>query len=313
MDKRGYALAVCTGLLLSACAGCRLARPDAAQTPEPDRLIGVYATEEYLDLFDYDAYFDDNAGKLAQTGETVISPQDGNAYGGRIWAVQEDNGDWVFADLEGMGFYAYRYENGAEAGVASHLDEGLTAGGMHVTSADEGESVELEATIYHVPGGRVRYHFNPVYQTPDGAVYLTAGTGIYLEGTGEGEASTQTISDAVTTAGPGGKSTATGCSAAVTVEIMYAPSEIVILQMDEDGGVLARDSYDPGQVPESLTPAAECAYLVAETHKTGPAGDIVTRQLADAGTECLSTFRAREDGVCVKQDTALLWTGEAEI
>ena len=315
MHKRLFAFLICLGLLLG-CGGCQLADPeqDGTQAAERDRLIGVFATEEYLDLFDFDAYFSDNADKLAEGGgETVVSPQDSETYGGRVWAAQKDNGDWVFEDLEGMGYYAYRYESEAETGIASHLDEGLTGNGMRVNSTDQGESVELEATIYHVPGGQVRYHFNPVYQTPDGAVYLTAGTGVDLEGAPEGEASTYTLSDSVTTTGPDGKSTVTGCTVAVGIEIMSAPGEIVILQMDEDSGVLDRKSCPPDRVPESLTPEPGCAYLVVETHNAGPDGDMVSRELVDAGAESFSTFRARPDGVCVKQDTTLTWTEEADI
>ena len=313
MNKRLFALLACLALLLG-CGGCRLADPDQGeQTAEQDRLIGVFATEEYLDLFDFDAYLTDNAGDLAKGGETVLSPQDSETYGGRVWAVQKDNGDWVFEDLDGMGYYAYRYGDGDETGIATHMDEGLTGNGMHVNSTDQGESVELEAAIYHVPGGRVRYHFNPVYQTPDGAVYLTAGSGIYMEGTAEGEASTLTHSGSVTTTDTDGKSAVMSCSVAVRIEIMNAPEKIVILQMDADSSVLDRKSYDPDQVPESLTPEPGCAYLIVETHKTGPQGALVTRELADAGAESFSSFHARPDGVCIKQDTTLIWTEEADI
>lgn len=309
MNKRLFASLVCAGLLLS-CPGCQLADPEQSeQAAEQDRLIGVFATEEYLDLFDFDAYFSDNAEELASGGEAVISSRDSAAYGGRIWAVQKDNGDWVFEGLEGLGLYAYRYESSAESGTATHLDEGLTGNGMHVTSTDEGESVELEATIYHVPGSRVRYHFNPVYQTPDGAVYLAAGTGIDLEGAAEGESSTYTLSDSVTATGPDGQSTVTSFSAAVHVEIMSAPEKITILQMDADSGVLDRTGYDPGRTPESLTLEEGCAYLIVETRKSGPEGETVARELADAGAESFSTFCVRPDGVCVKRETALVSPG----
>lgn len=313
MNKRLFAFLACLVLLLG-CGGCQLADPeeDGTQAAEQDRLIGVFVTEEYLDLFDFDAYVSDNADKLAEGGgETVLSSQDSEAYGDRVWAAQKDNGDWVFEGLEGMGYYAYRYKSEAETGIASHLDEGLTGNGMHVTSTDEGESVELEATIYHVPDSRVRYYFNPVCQAPDGAVYLTSGNGVTMEGTAEGEASAHTLSDSVTATGPDGGSTVTSCSVAVHVEIMNAPGEIVVLQMDKDSSVLDRKSYAPGQAPESLTPEPGCAYLVVETHKTGPEGGMVTRELVDAGAERFSTFHARPDGVCVRQDTTLNWTEEA--
>ena len=165
MNKRLFAFLICLGLLLG-CGGCQLADPEQdGTTAAPDRLIGVFATEEYLDLFDHDTWFRDNADKLADGGETVVSPQNSETYGGRVWAVQQANGDWVFEDLEGMGYYAYRYGSDAERGTATHMDAGLTGNGMRVNSTDAGESLELEATIYHIPGGEVRYFFNPVYQT----------------------------------------------------------------------------------------------------------------------------------------------------
>lgn len=312
MRKTYIALLACLALVLS-CAGCQLADPDEgeASTTPRDRLIGVYATEEYLDLFDHDAWFRDNADKLAEGGETVVSPQDSEAYSDRLWAVQQDNGDWVFPDLEGMGYYAYRYESEAERGTATHMDAGLTGNGMRVNSTDQGESLELEATIYHTPGGEVRYFFNPVYQTPDGAVYLTSGSGIYMDGTTEGESSAYTLSDDLTTTGPDGASTADGCSVTVHVEIMNAPGEIAVLQMDGESRVLDRKTYAPGQVPERLTPDPDCAYILVETRKTGPDGELVSRELANVGAERFSTYQALESGVCVKQDTELSWPEEA--
>ena len=307
MKHKALALLVCMGLLLG-CGGCRLADPeqDGTQTAERDRLIGVFATEEYLDLFDYDAYFNDNADKLAD-GEAVISPLDSEAYGERVWAVQQDNGDWVFEDLDGMGYYAYRYGSDAERGTATHMDRGLTGNGMHVTTTDQGESVELEATIYHIPGGEVRYFFNPVYQTPEGAVYLTAGEGVSLDGSAEGMACTRTLSDDLTVTGPDGESVTDGCSVVVHVEILCAPTEIAVLQMDSDSRVLDRKTYAPEQVPESLTVEAGCAYVIVETYKAGPDGESVARELVNAGAERFSTYQALENGVCVKQDTELTW------
>ncbi len=312
MRKKQFALLACLALLLCS-AGCQLADPeqDEASTAPRDRLIGVFATEEYLDLFDHDTWFRDNADKLADGGETVVSPQDSETYGGRVWATQQANGDWVFEDLEGMGYYAYRYGSDAERGTATHMDAGLTGNGMHVTSTDEGESVELEATIYHIPGGEVRYFFNPVYQTPDGAVYMTSGDGVTMSGATEGEACARTLSDDLTTTGPDGESAVDSCSVAIHVEIMCEPTEIIVLQMDSDSRVLDRKTYAPGQVPESLTVEAGCTYCIVETRKAGPDGESVTRELANAGAERFSTYQALENGVCVRQDTELVWPEEA--
>ena len=40
-------------------SGCQLAAGDGL-TVESERLIGVFITKEYLDLFDFDAYLEDN-------------------------------------------------------------------------------------------------------------------------------------------------------------------------------------------------------------------------------------------------------------
>lgn len=128
------------------------------------------------------------AGRIVDGGEIEISPQESAAYGGRLWAVRQDNGDWVFEDVPGFGYYAYRYENEAEEGVANHLDEGIIGGGMNYIVDDDGERVELSGTVYVTPGAGLEFYCNPVYQTADGAVYLTGGSGIDTNGEREGEA-----------------------------------------------------------------------------------------------------------------------------
>ena len=57
------ALIICLGL-----CGCQLALPEGQETGR-DRLIGCFITTEHLDLFDFEAYFNDNAHKLVSGGE----------------------------------------------------------------------------------------------------------------------------------------------------------------------------------------------------------------------------------------------------
>jgi hypothetical protein len=68
MIKRSLAvcLAVCFLLTL---AGCQLAVEDAGGTNNGDRLIGVFVTKEYLDLFDTEGYLNDNISKLSGSGK----------------------------------------------------------------------------------------------------------------------------------------------------------------------------------------------------------------------------------------------------
>ena len=55
------AIAVLCAVLLS---GCQLAK-ESGELGE-DRLIGVFLTWEYLDLFEHDAFMDDNIDRIVQ-------------------------------------------------------------------------------------------------------------------------------------------------------------------------------------------------------------------------------------------------------
>ena len=68
--------------------GCQLALPEGEGT-ERDRLIGCFITTEHLDLFDFEAYFNDNAHKLVSGGEITLDG-DTAAYRNRIYAELYD-------------------------------------------------------------------------------------------------------------------------------------------------------------------------------------------------------------------------------
>ena len=99
MNRRAMlALLLAAALLLS---GCSLARPeteaDAAQNE--DLMVGVLVTLEPLDLFDFEAYFNDNAASLAKGGE--VSAQDAEKYQNVLFAEQDGDGRYVFPEVEG--------------------------------------------------------------------------------------------------------------------------------------------------------------------------------------------------------------------
>ena len=298
--------------LLCLCAGCQLAKPDGAEAPAQDRLIGVYVTREGLDLFDMEGYLADNAGRLTDGGTMEVSAQDGEKYGGRLWARQTDDGDWVFDGLDGFGYYVYRYEDQAvEKGVASHLDEGITGGGMHYTVEDAGERVELSGTVYVTAGAGLVFYCNPVYQTADGAVYLTEGHGVETQGAREGESSAMTLSDAVTVT-ENGDSRTDSFQAEIRFELVPEPVRVAFLQMDADSRLLRRESFAPGDAPESLALEPDCAYVVEETEERfGDGRTGLSRRLADVDPAAeepaaLESFCAREDGLCLRRETALV-------
>ena len=83
MNKRLLLLGFVFLLLLSLCS-CQLAREDGMNIQMNDRLVGVYITQEYLDLFDFDRYLNDNIHTILNRGEITVS--DNEQYSTRIYA-----------------------------------------------------------------------------------------------------------------------------------------------------------------------------------------------------------------------------------
>ena len=71
-------------LLMFLLTGCQLAKDDLQQPSRTDRLVGVFLTQEHLDLFDMDRYMDDHINDLLKGG--VI--ENGSAYQDKLYASE---------------------------------------------------------------------------------------------------------------------------------------------------------------------------------------------------------------------------------
>ena len=75
MNKKVTVTCLALALLVSLC-GCQLAQPEGSNSSKADRLVGVFVTTEYLDLYDADAYLEEylknNAGSISD-GDTRLS------------------------------------------------------------------------------------------------------------------------------------------------------------------------------------------------------------------------------------------------
>lgn len=311
MIKKLLSLALCAGLLLAG-AGCQLAQPEADAAPEPDRLIGAYVTREYVDLFDIKAYLADNLDSIGS--DAVVSAEDSREYAGRLWAqpVPGDDGrpeDWVFP-VEGMGMYCPYTEDLSGTYIGNHTDPGVVSSGVHVTSTDDGDRIELDFTLYSVLGEEIEFYCNPVYQTPEGDVYLTSGNGISLDSQLEAQDSifSTTLSEEQSQTAGGQTTSASGSTVTFHAGVMPAPERIELIQLDGDSRELRRDGYDPDAMPASLTLDPACESVLVQTHRrAADGGDDVSRELVDLTGEndSVTTFSARDDGICVQHTTAL--------
>lgn len=325
--RRKAIIALCGALILCALSGCQLARENAGADAREDRLAGVFVTTEYLDLFDFEGYMNDNLKGFS--GGEIIMDGDTEKYQGRLYAAlttktltNEETGEtieteeYVFEGVEGIPYFAAVMQataQGGDAYTASVSDPAISDAHMAINVGDAENSTALEGTIYVSPAREERtYYFNPVYQSADGSVYLTSGSGFMVGNwpTSEGEQYSQTM-DASYTETENGKSKTERISVKLSIGVMFAPEKIVVLQMDAQSKLLSRTERAPGELPEVFSPEPDAEYLVVETHKRDAEGNAtVSREIVGKDAESMETFCARADGVCEKRWTQIKWPGQ---
>lgn len=310
-------------LILFELTGCQLALEDKGEANNKDILIGVFVTDEYLDLFDTERYLNDNLNKLSGGG-LIDMDENNSPYQGRLYATLKTRelkddagkainpGEFVFEGAEGISYFAARIpatEN-EDSFITSGSDEAISDGHTGFSYSDNEDKTTLEGTIYISSdyAGKIRY-VNPVYQSADGSVYAVTGNGIMLSGEqGEGSVFSQTLEE-TSTVTENGKSKSVSIYIKISMSMMFPPEQIYILQMDKNSSIISRTEYEPGKLPDSLTPEPDVEYIIVESLKRGPEDNLViSRSLFDKSNETLETFYARDDGICIKKQTNLDWS-----
>ena len=321
-------LAGCCFLILFGLAGCQLAKADAGADAGGDRLVGVFITKEYLDLFDFEGYMNDNF-KGFEGGEIDI---DGRAreYQGRLYAtlvpgppvsVEGQNGDepspsvpqtftaheYIFEGLEGIAFFVPTVQATEEENsyITTESDPAVSDVHINIHGGDDESSLSVEGTIYIAPTGKeqISYYVNPVYQSADGSVYVVSGD-VFMtnyDSRSEGPVFSQTV-DEVVTRTENGKSVKDSISIKVSVSLMFAPLKTVILQMDADNALISRTEFEPDQLPDVFSPEKNTAYFIVEAHKKDETGaPKISREIYGSDAELIEAFYFRPDGAGVKQ------------
>lgn len=323
MNKR-LRVMICTMISVALLTGCQLAKEEAELQQEKDKLIGVYITKEYVDTFDMDQYIVDHIDELVMGDEPATIDLDTQKYDNRLYAtivedVNEDemNGGSVthvsyqFGDLEGMGYYfpvCYETEEG-NSYVAIESDPGICDGHNYINSTDTEEQIRFEGTIYVCPDeeGVAGVYCNPVYQCPNGSVYLVSGQGMSFSGGSEGGSMSFKVEDKMTHRENEEEKTYVN-SIEIKVETVYEPTKIQLLQMDEAGNKLDSAEYVPGKLPEKIKPLSDTEYFIIETYKLDSAGEsIVTRKMVGKDETFFQTLYVGERNVCEQTMTEIKW------
>jgi len=291
------AVAVLTAFFLGA-AGTIQVIGERPRTAGPDRLIGAFITEEYLDLFDAEAFFADNAARIAGGG--AISEEESGKYRGRLYASGEGS-ELFFEGVEGVRFFAPKITDSEGSCWVTCCDDAVEVEDLHLYSTDEGERVSLKGTVWITSGSSKRHFYvNPVYQAVDGRVFTTGGNGFLSDS--EVSFSTQ-LTENQSESGVSG-TVSSGTEVEVAVKPMDAPTEIAVLQFDADSQLLERRVFAPGGLPEELRPLPKTEYIIVESAVSrGTTG----REMFQKEADSFSAFFGRDDGYCVKQSCRIDW------
>ena len=322
MMKRKIMTAACCAFIICTLTGCQLALESEGANKSGDRLIGVFITTEYLDLFDFEGYLSDNFNSF-HGGEIDLAGSDAQNYQGRLYAdlvprtlINEETGEtavtheYVFNGIEGILFCvpAIRETDAENSYIATMSDPAICDGHTDIFAGDDENRVSINGTIFVTPSGSMKtYYLNPVYQSAGGNVYAVTGNGFMVnnEAYSEGSVYSETL-DAETAITENGKVKKDSVSIKISLSVMFAPEKIVILQMGPDNALVLRTEYEPGAMPEDFKLDASTAYFIVEAHKRDDAGNIiVSREIYGRDVENIETFSVRADGVCVKNWTQI--------
>lgn len=288
---------------------------NGTKNEEKDRLVGVLITREYLDLFDFERYFNENAGEILSGGE--ISPEKSREYAGRLYALpgkreltSDETGEkteidqFVFPDVEGISYFVVQTSGKNGSFSSSQGDEAISDGKISLSYTDEGDEISMEAVIYISTEAESRaFYFNPVYQTAGGEIYAVAGNGTSFSGESTAGMSHRTELSEENTQTRNGETKNQSCHVSVTVSYMDPPEKTVLTQFDGENQVLLSEEYTPGTLPERLETERGTQYIIVETIS----GDSRARRLYSPEDQGIDSFLCREDGIIIKRYTNLTW------
>lgn len=236
--------------------------------------------------------------------------------------------------------YMYSYIGNSEAQNETKRHTSIQAN-ISYGGSDDGTSVTIEATVYALeventaltnlipvedadPGlekvGVINesnenfYYVYTVFQSVSGELYLRNGdyipmhSSMYNIGSGwisfgwEG-ALTQN-----------GKKTTDSLEVKITFESVRAPEKYIIIEADQEHGIVKREEFVPGTLPETLVPQDKTAYIIVETYTMDSSGNpLIERKIYQATDENhLVTTYCVEDETLYSMVTEIEWEKENE-
>lgn len=323
MNKKRWSILI-TLVFILVLSGCSLAKEDAdkevlnTEEISQDRLIGVVVTDEHLDLFDFDAFLNDNLDKIADGQELDGS---GSAkYQGRICATVDKHGsdepykwDFIFDGVDGHILISPTMQH--EDGEPFHMTEGsdsFSDVNTHYVTTDEGQEIYLNGTIY-LQSGKAQndtvYYLNPVYQTEEGDIYLVGGNGLASNVAGEDGNEMSSKLDGNCNMTVNGVTESYKSSVEIKFITMDSPTKVRFYHMNEKHKALSVQEFVPDEVPEEFKVEEGTAYVLMETEKVNPIGvNAIEREICEPDREgqmTVKVFCPSDDGILIAKYTKI--------
>ena len=304
MTKKILALAMALILTFGLC-GCQLAKPEGDKNLQKDRLMGVYITRNYIDLFDMDSYLQENLDKIiAQNGKLELPAMENE---GKLYAeltvdtypYSEGEGyTYAFPELDGIMLAHFRMSSGEDAYTATAVGEGI----CDIHSRVGGEDAGISGTIWMAKdSGEAIFYLNPVYQTADGQVYLVPGSGIHFS-SGVGGRATQTMEERYTVT-VNGETVEEHFAVEVSIDMAEPTQTVTVIQMNGKDLEVCRTTYQADALPDELTPEDGTAYLIVQSNtKTG-----TQRQICQPSDNHTEVFILLDQQICIRKYIYVNW------
>lgn len=281
---------ICLFLAALLLTGCTLADPDQEDSG-PNRLMGVFVTEEHLSLEEERLYAD---VKPDESGvDTLVEFPSLEGY---LLAWYEDEDGWVTTN-DSYEFSEYHRDRSVNGEIRS---DSITA------------AICVDEAV-----GEVCLFVNPVYQDGQGRVYLTAGTGISgsLEHGGQMK---YELSDEYQTTELG-KPSGWRTDAEITVKGVTLPEKYVFKSMNESYQVIGVEEYTPDELSEKVvvedkTQSASvfaelgASIMLVECHYPDGTIERTICALEDERVY-VDVYIPLQDGICTKRGLRVSWFG----
>lgn len=276
-------------MIITLFSGCQLAVEGEGYEGE-DMLCGMFITLDYV--------------KTEIPEESIELPQNWNGDPSnivfpktRIYAKRDDNDkrftDFRF-DVEGIHFFTVQVEDTNGSYTTNISDPQIQEGCINVVNSDR----YLTGTIYFDVNYPCRIYTNPVYQTPDGDVYMIPGSCMdYGNLLTEGSGGSTKLSATNTTTIDGEKTSRT-VEVEIKIEGVNSNKKVVLKQMDSDDQTIAEEAIIKDNIPDSIAVLRDTQYMIMEEHCNNNEGEkIIKRTLLDMEEETLDVRFTGDRGI----------------